>query len=200
MTMQPGVPAGPPLVLGIAAFPWPGSAAELMVHDILATVAARRAQTRLLDVRELDLPLCSPHATRHPDGAALLWSAVGAADAVVVGASCPGGNVGGLLGNALDYLRELYGDDRSCLQGLPVATVVSAHDWESAVTALGNVRQTVHALGGWPTPLGVVVNTAGPAQDERLPGVVDTVAEQLLTRFAAYMPASQPDATVPHAC
>jgi FMN reductase len=35
-----------------------------------------------------------------------------------------------------------------------------AHGWQAAVTTLTSLRSIVHALRGWPTPLGSAVNSA----------------------------------------
>jgi FMN reductase len=35
-----------------------------------------------------------------------------------------------------------------------------AHGWQTAVGTLNQLRQVVHALRGWPAPLGVAINDA----------------------------------------
>ena len=65
----------------------------------------------------------------------------------------------------LDYLEELAGDERPYVDGLPVAGIVTASGWQAAVNTLRALRETVHALRGWPTPLGLAVNVAGGLTD-----------------------------------
>ena len=45
-----------------------------------------------------------------------------------------------------------------------------ASGWQAATTTLVAFRSIVHALRGWPTPLGVCINTTAPAHeaDEQL--------------------------------
>jgi len=60
--------------------------------------------------------------------------------------------------NALDYLEDLAGDDRPYLDGRAVGCIAVAYGWQATVSTLHQLRQVVHALRGWPTPLGGVVN------------------------------------------
>jgi len=64
------------------------------------------------------------------------------------------GGPSGLIKNALDHLEELRGDDRPYLDGRAVGCIVCAAGWQATAT-----RSTVHALRGWPTPLGVTINS-----------------------------------------
>jgi len=68
--------------------------------------------------------------------------------------------VSGLVKNALDYIEDLRDDSRPYLDGRAVGCVATASGWQSAVTTLTALRSIVHALRGWPTPLGVAVNSA----------------------------------------
>jgi FMN reductase len=52
--------------------------------------------------------------------------------------------------------------------------VACASGWQAAVATLLALRSTVHALRGWPTPLGVAINSADPVFDQE--GVVVNVA------------------------
>jgi FMN reductase len=55
--------------------------------------------------------------------------------------------------------------------------VVCAAGWQATTTTLISLRSIVHALRGWPTPLGVAINSAEarPSQD----GAPDSVRLQL---------------------
>jgi len=97
--------------------------------------------------------------------------------------------------NALDYLEELRTDDRPYLDGRPVGAIAVAKGWQAAVGTLGTLRQVIHALRGWPTPLGLTINSAvttfDPEDLPNDPGVataVDLLAGQLLD-FVGAMPA-----------
>jgi FMN reductase len=65
-----------------------------------------------------------------------------------------------LLKNAIDLLEDLRDDVRPYLQDRAVGCIVTAHGLQGAGATLISVRTIVHALRGWPTPLGVTVNTS----------------------------------------
>ena len=69
------------------------------------------------------------------------------------------GGPSGLIKNALDHIEELRTDERPYLDGRAVGCIVCAAGWQATTTTLASLRSTVHALRGWPTPLGVTINT-----------------------------------------
>ncbi len=60
----------------------------------------------------------------------------------------------------------MRGDQRSYLDGRAVALVAVARGWQASVGTLGTLRQVVHALRGWPTPLGLAINSGSTTFDE----------------------------------
>ncbi|MNP19695.1 hypothetical protein D3C76_1122360 [compost metagenome] len=72
--------------------------------------------------------------------------------------------------------------------GRAVGCIVTAAGWQGCNTTLGALRSIVHAMRGWPTPLGVTLNTAGvklfdtsgSCTDERVTQALQLVAEQAL--------------------
>ena len=107
----------------------------------------------------LDIPLFTPHAPDRDPRAVALVEALRKADGVMI--SSPGyhGTISGHVKNALDYLEDLRADERPYLQNRAVGCISTAAGWQAAVTTLTALRGVVHALRGWPTPLGVAVNT-----------------------------------------
>ncbi len=75
------------------------------------------------------------------------------------------GGVSGLVKNAIDWVEELRADERPYFDGRPVGLIVVADGWQATITTLSSLRSIVHALRGWPTPLGVAINAAEPAAD-----------------------------------
>ena len=69
--------------------------------------------------------------------------------------------------NALDSLEGAAGRPRG-----PTSTAArwaassSADGWQACGSALAALRAIVHALRGWPTPLGATFNPAAPAFDD----------------------------------
>lgn len=69
-----------------------------------------------------------------------------------------------------------------------------AQGWQSGVATLGALRTITHALRGWPTPLGVVVNTSvtgftedSTCTDPHVQEQMETMARQVV-EFARASP------------
>ena len=61
--------------------------------------------------------------------------------------------------NALDYAEDTAKDARPYLDGRAVGCIACAYGWQATDSTLIAMRSIVHALRGWPTPLGVAANT-----------------------------------------
>jgi FMN reductase len=146
-------------VVAIGGSTRPGSSTQRVLDSVLQTLTADGVGCERFDGHTLSLPPYEPGAPLVP-GAERLIEAVRDADAVLVGSPGYHGSLSGLVKNALDYLEALRDDDRPYLTDRPVGLVVTAYGWQAAVTTLVTLRQIVHALRGWPTPLGIAVNVA----------------------------------------
>lgn len=119
----------------------------------------RGASTALLTGQAINLPPYDPDHTERGDQAAALVAELRRADAVIVGSPGYHGGISGLVKNALDYVEDMSGDARTYFDGLPVGCIATGAGWQGAVATLVQIRSVVHALRGWPTPLGVAINT-----------------------------------------
>ncbi|WP_283138053.1 NADPH-dependent FMN reductase [Rhizohabitans arisaemae] len=108
---------------------------------------------------ELSFPFYRPGDLHGPYVVRFL-DALARADGVVLVTPAYHGSVSGLLKNALDYLNELADDARPFLDGRAVGCVSLAGGAQGAALTLATMRTIVHALRGWPTPLGMAVATA----------------------------------------
>lgn len=146
-------------MVGIGGSVDAGSQSERALRAVLDRVLARDGQIEIFSGLDLDLPPYHSGAVL-PDAARTYVEAVRRADALVI--SSPGyhGTVSGLVKNALDYLEELRVDRRPYLDGRAVGLVAVAGGWQAAVGTLGTLRQVTHALRGWPTPLGLAINSS----------------------------------------
>lgn len=150
-------------VLGIGGTLSSRSTSELALRHCLSAAEELGARTRMVTASQLEMPMYQWGAADGCAAAQHLLEAVRWADHVVI--SSPGyhGGMSGLLKNALDYLQELAGDPSPYLDGKAVGCIVTASGWQAGATVLGSLRDTIHALRGWATPLGVVVNSStGP--------------------------------------
>jgi FMN reductase len=111
------------------------------------------------------LPHFAPEHLTRTDEQRQLVEMVRQADGLIVASPGYHGGVSGLVKNALDLLEDLRTDERSYLEGRAVGLLVTAAGWQAAVTTLQSLRAIVHALRGWPTPLGAPLNTAQPIFD-----------------------------------
>lgn len=141
------------------------SQSDRVLRAVLDRTAELGAQVRVFAGLDLDLPPYHTGAVL-PEIATGYVEAVRQADAVVI--SSPGyhGTVSGLVKNALDYLEELRTDSRPYLDGRAVGLIAVARGWQASVSTLGTLRQIAHALRGWPTPLGLAVNSSVTHFDE----------------------------------
>jgi FMN reductase len=179
--------AQPMKIVAIGGSVRPRSSTELALRAVLAAAAERGAETTLFSGPDLLLPPYEPGAV-DARGRRML-AAIEAADAVVLGSPGYHGTVSGLVKNAIDHLEELRGGSRCYLDGIPIGCVATAYGWQAAVNTLGTLRVLAHSLRGWPTPLGIALNMAGPrvfAEDGSVlePSVGDSVrimADQLMS-------------------
>ena len=152
-------------VVGIGGSVDRGSQSDRALRAVLSATEKLGAGVQVFSGLDLDLPPYHSGAVL-PDMALDYVNAVRAADAVVI--SSPGyhGTVSGLVKNALDYLEELRGDVRPYLDGRPVGLVAVAGGWQAAVSTLATLRQVVHSLRGWPTPIGLSINSNASSFDQ----------------------------------
>lgn len=150
----------PPLIVGIGGTTRPGSSGERMVRAVLAETEALGARTRMFGGAELAaLPHYAPEQPERSDAQAVFVEAVRVADGIVIGSPGYHGGVSGLVKNAIDLLEDLRSDTRVYFDGRAVGLIVVAAGWQGCGVTLQALRGIVHAMRGWPTPLGITVNT-----------------------------------------
>jgi FMN reductase len=149
-----------PYIVGIGGTPRPDSVSERALRIAMAAAAAEGATTSLLTAADLCLPMYAPGRSEQTPLARHLVSELARADGIIL--SSPGyhGAVSGLIKNALDYAEDLRDADIPYLEGRAVGCIACAAGWQATTTTLMSLRMVVHALRGWPTPLGVIVNSA----------------------------------------
>jgi FMN reductase len=136
------------------------------------------AETLLLSGSDLDVEPYVPGAalTR---AAQKIVAELRRADGIILGTPGYHGGISGLVKNALDYTEELRCDPRPYLEGRAVGCIVTAAGDQGAVKTLMALRCVVHALRGWPTPLGAAIVTSPPVFDGAGNCLSDRVETQL---------------------
>lgn len=184
-------------ILGIGGSTRPGSSSEKALRLAVAAAAAAGAKTELITSRELILPIYDPLDSDRCERAVALIEAIKRADGVILASPGYHGSISGMVKNALDYTEDLREYERAYLQDLPVGCIAVAQGWQAAVCTLQALRATVHALRGWPSPLGAAVNQAeaafaddGSTGDSAVAGQLETLGRQV-TEFAQRWKAAQ---------
>jgi FMN reductase len=176
------------LIVGIGGTVSPTSSSDTALRLCMDEVAKLGADVRTFTGSYLKtLPMYDPTVAPESSHAHEFVAALRAASGVVLSSAAYHGSVSGMLKNALDYTEDLASDERVYFSGVPVGTIAVAKGWQAGAHTLTTLRAIVHALRGWPTPYGCVINTAAGAQppagiDAALPGLL-TVAQEVV--FAA---------------
>ncbi|MEO0031821.1 MAG: hypothetical protein RIS94_1579 [Pseudomonadota bacterium] len=177
-------------VVGIGGTLREGSTTERLVGAVLDACARRGAQTELFGGAILrTLPHFNPESPERSAAEQQLVEAVRACDALVIGSPGYHGGVSGLVKNAIDLLEDLRTDARPYFDGRPVALIVSAAGWQATGVTLAALRGIVHAMRGWPTPLGLAINSIaqkpfapdGSLGDAEIASAVEAQAHQIMT-------------------
>lgn len=152
--------SGAAFIVGVGGSTRTGSSSERALGLALRAAEVAGARTEAFTGTALDLPMYAPEKPQRTAAAIRLVEALRHCDGLVI--SSPGyhGGVSGLIKNALDYIEDLREDERPYIDGVPVGCIVCASGWQATTTTLVATRSIVHALRGWPTPLGVCINTA----------------------------------------
>ncbi|PJR09921.1 NADPH-dependent FMN reductase [Sinorhizobium meliloti] len=154
-----------PFILGIGGTPKPRSSSEKALEISLAAAAGEGAETLLIGGDDLIMPMYTAPVNSQTAEVARLLVAMRRADGIIISSPAYHGSISGLLKNALDYTEEMRTDERPYFDGKPVGLISCAAGWQGAGQTLQALRSIVHALRGWPTPLGAVINTSLPVFD-----------------------------------
>lgn len=173
-------------VVGIGGSTRAGSQSEQALRIALRGAADAGATTTLITGEDLQLPFYDVAIAERSPAARELVEAIRRADGLIVVSPGYHGGPSGLVKNALDYVEDLHHDERPFLTGRAVGLIAVASGWQAAVTALNQLRTTVHALRGWPTPLGGAVNSletkfdeSGGCSDEKVQATLRLIGQQV---------------------
>ena len=155
-------PASIPFVVALGGTLKPDSSTEKALRLALQGAAAAGAEIRLIAGVALDLPLYNPSVAERCEAARDMIETLRRADGIIIGSPGYHGSISGLVKNALDYTEDMRDDAMPYFHGRPVGAIATGAGWQGAVNTLTALRNIVHALRGWNTPMGVAINTAEP--------------------------------------
>ena len=187
-----------PLIVGLGGTTRAGSTSELVLRGALAEAKKLGARTAIIAGPDLVLPLYAPEDPARDERAARLVELLRTCDGVIIASPGYHGSISGMIKNALDYIEDLRKDERPYLDNRAVGCIACAYGWQATGSVLAALRSIVHALRGWPTPLGIAVNSTvelfdkeGACVDAALSSQLAILAGQVVN-FAAKHAADNP--------
>jgi FMN reductase len=160
----------------------------------LAGAAEAGAETKLLDLRELDLAMFNPEDAEPTPAALELIESCHAADGLIWSSPLYQGTISGAFKNALDWLR-LLGDREPSFLHDKVIGLISAAGGTQGLQAINTMEFSVRALRGWAVPYvvpiasaGRVFDATGRTQDEAVEAQLKMLGAEVVRvaqRFAA---------------
>ncbi|MGA2777572.1 MAG: NAD(P)H-dependent oxidoreductase [Steroidobacteraceae bacterium] len=168
-----------PLIVGIGGTIRVGSSSEQALRFALGKAREFGADTELLSGPDLALPIYSPEVPERDATAQHFVALLRRAHGIIVASPGYHGSMSGLVKNALDYAEDMRDDDLPYFDGRAVGLIACAFGWQATGTTLSALRSIVHALRGWPTPLGVAINTSESSFDKDDIGASPAVAGPL---------------------
>jgi len=176
-----------PFIVGIGGTTRAGSSSEQALALALRHAAAAGAETELFDgAHLLQLPMYDPDPGHMSMAARHLIESLRRADGVIFSSPCYHGGVSGLIKNAIDYIEEMRADPRVYLDGRAIGLIACGYGYQGPGPVLNQLRQTAHALRGWPTPLGIGINSLvvkfkdGECQDAAIAQQIEVMAGQVV--------------------
>ena len=136
-------------LLGVSGSLHDHSRSLVALQMVLGAAAERGAQTRLLDLREIDLPVFRPDREGHSRYEERISMDMDWADAIVLSSPDYHGSMSGALKNFLDYVWE------ECA-GKVFGYLCASH--EKGLTVMDQMRTAVRQCYGWSLPYGVSID------------------------------------------
>jgi FMN reductase len=144
----------------------------------LEGAAEAGAETELLDLRMLALPMYDPDGEAPTEATNAMIEALYRADGVIWSSPLYQGSISGAFKNALDWLRLLGDRDPAYLTD-KVIGLISAAGGAQGLQAINTMEFCVRALRGWAVPLVVPIPAAGRTFDDSGRAQNETVERQL---------------------
>ena len=168
-----------PLIVGVGGTTRAASSAEKALRHALSLAENLGAEVQLFDGASVHLPMYSPDEGERSPEALKLISTLRRANGILLSTPCYHGSISGLLKNALDYVEDMARDEQPYFDGRAVGLIVCGYGWQSTAMTLSALRSIIHALRGWPTPMGVAINTMTKPFDDAGSVTEETAARQI---------------------
>jgi FMN reductase len=168
------------------------SRSRTALRHALEGAEAAGAQTELLDLRELDLPMYNPDLADPTEAAEHLLESSYSADGMIWSSPLYQGTISGAFKNALDWLHLIGDRDPPYLHDTVVG-LVSAAGGVHGLQAINTMEFSVRALRAWAVPYvvpiaGRVFDSEARILDESVVGQLDLLGREVVRvaeRFGA---------------
>jgi FMN reductase len=187
--------SGRPLsIVGLGGSLARSSRSRSALQVALDGAASAGAETFLLDLRELDLPMFNPEQEQLAGSTERLVEACYGADGMLWSSPLYQGTISGAFKNALDWLHVLGRREPSFLHD-KVIGLISAAGGMQGLQAINTMEFAARALRGWAVPYVVPIAGAlgafasdGQVQDDAIRAQLETLGSEVVRvsqRFAA---------------
>ena len=181
------------LVVGVGGGAGRRSLTERALAKCLGATAAAGASVESFSGESVDLPLYTPGSPRGERVTAMLDS-LRRADGVVIASPAYHGTISGKVKNALDYIEDLSTAERAYLDGRPVGVIACGAGHSAPAHTVAALQGVVHALRGWPTPIGVAIDSGAigtlpdgePRFDDKVSAQLRLMGNQMVEFAAAF--------------
>jgi FMN reductase len=184
-----------PTIVGLGGSLARISKSRAALRKALEGAEAAGAQTPLLDLRELDLPMYNPDDDEPGEAETRVIESCYAADGLIWSSPLYQGTISGALKNALDWLHLLGPREPSYLHD-KVIGLISAAGGTQGLQAINTMEFATRALRGWAVPYVVPVASAasvfdaeGRIQDQAVGLQLETLGQEVVRvaeRFATH--------------
>jgi len=163
-------------ILGVASSMRESSYSTRVLKLALEKAEKRGAETKLLDLRELQLPMYHPEQNSSPE-LDKVTEYVKWADAFVLASPDYHGSMSGVMKNFLDFFWSDF-------TGKTFGYICASH--EKGLTVMDQMRTAVRQCYGWSMPYGVSVNSdqdfdkQGNITNENIRSRIETIARDLV--------------------
>jgi FMN reductase len=160
-------------IVGLGGGNRPTSRSLAALKEALALAEAQGAETRLLSVYEMQLPMYRPdfdNPASYGEAAAPaiehLLESLHWADGMLWATPGYHGSMSGAVKNALDFVQFLANDSPSFLYGRTVGMIATGAGAIAAVNAITQLNQVAHGLRAQVVPLAVPITGVGRAIED----------------------------------
>jgi FMN reductase len=155
-------------VVGIGGTLRGGSSSLGALRRALRAAKEAGAETELLDLRELNLPMYEPGRPLDDYGPEVrrFVEVLRGADALILSTAAYHGTLAGVTKNALDFTQFLARDERAYLDGRVVGLISTSGGERAAANTMDAMVHVVHALRGIVAPSMVTISRAWQRSDD----------------------------------